>query len=279
MAIDSPEADPSGSGRRIAPPERTGLSGAFVVVATVAVSATLPLLLLLRGPEADLLWPALAAAALFLLALATGSCPAMHVALLVTLIGAWVHLGVWPLFWPFQPLVPLAVYAAVVLAVPSLRCTVGWLRPGDFDRTAMWLVAGIAVVSAAALVLWLDLFQPDLSHFIGAIPNWHPLLLILPGLGFAVLNAAIEEAIFRGVAMQALEAALAAGLLALLLQAGAFGALHLMGIPNGWVGVGMATIYGVALGLLRRHTGGMLAPFAAHVAADVVIFVLLCLTI
>ena len=50
-----------------------------------------------------------------------------------------------------------------------------------------------------------------------------------------------------------------------------FGALHVRGFPRGWAGVGLATIYGVMTGGIRRRSGGMLAPWVAHVFTDIVI--------
>jgi hypothetical protein len=37
------------------------------------------------------------------------------------------------------------------------------------------------------------------------------------------------------------------------------------------VGVGLATIYGLMMGVVRRRSGGLLAPWIAHVLTDVVI--------
>ncbi len=59
----------------------------------------------------------------------------------------------------------------------------------------------------------------------------------------------------------------------MLVQAAAFGLLHLKSASrSGAVGVGLAAIYAVMLGVLRRRAGGLLAPHAAHVAADLTIF-------
>lgn len=107
------------------------------------------------------------------------------------------------------------------------------------------------------------------------MPRWHLGLLIPVGLGFAMLNAAIEESVYRGIFMQGLDAALGAGRLAVILQAVPFGLIHLDGIPGGWAGAGMAMVYGLMLGAIKRRAQGMLAPFLAHTLADVVIFILL----
>ena len=57
-----------------------------------------------------------------------------------------------------------------------------------------------------------------------------------------------------------------------MLQAGAFAAVHFgVGFPNGLFGYAMVLVYGLALGLLRHRTKGMLAPYLAHVIADLTI--------
>jgi membrane protease YdiL (CAAX protease family) len=109
------------------------------------------------------------------------------------------------------------------------------------------------------------------------LPRWNPMLLIPVGLGFALVNAAIEESVYRGILMQGLDAALGLSNIPVILQAISFGLLHLNGIPCGWCGIVMATVYGLMLGLLKRRAQGMLAPFVAHVFADVVIFTMLVL--
>ncbi|MCC7535912.1 MAG: CPBP family intramembrane metalloprotease, partial [Deltaproteobacteria bacterium] len=43
----------------------------------------------------------------------------------------------------------------------------------------------------------------------------------------------------------------------------------------GVLGMAMAFVYGLVLGALRVRARGMLAPFVAHVAIDLVVFALL----
>jgi membrane protease YdiL (CAAX protease family) len=96
--------------------------------------------------------------------------------------------------------------------------------------------------------------------------------LILGGLLFSMFNAAVEEGAYRGVIQHGLEATLGIGTTALCLQAAAFGAVHMRGgFPRGWIGVGLATVYGLMMGAIRRRSGGMLAPWIAHVLTDMVI--------
>ena len=84
------------------------------------------------------------------------------------------------------------------------------------------------------------------------------MLLLLLGIGFALVNAALEESIYRGILMQALDAVFGPGVFSVVLQAIVFGLAHIQGVPDGWTGVGLATAYGAMLGLIRRRALGML---------------------
>jgi membrane protease YdiL (CAAX protease family) len=201
----------------------------------------------------------------------------IHAALLTFLLAVWgivADLAIWP-----SLIIPLIAYAVFVFLFPSLRWSVNWLRIGRFDRTVLLLMTGAVFLSSAALVVWFFLAKPDLAHFLKSIPSWNPALLIFEGIGFALLNAAMEESIYRGVLMQALDEALGPGWHSLILQAAAFGLLHIKGIPGDWIGVGMAMIYGLMLGIIRRRSSGILAPFATHIFADIIIFVILVLLV
>jgi membrane protease YdiL (CAAX protease family) len=135
-----------------------------------------------------------------------------------------------------------------------LLCVVAWL------------------LSAPALLSWYLFLHPNIPHIVKAYVPALPLGLLIPGgLIWAMLNAALEEAAYRGVFLHALDTSLGPGFPALLLQALAFGAIHLRGFPGGWLGVGLACIFGLFMGLIRRRAGGMFAPWIAHVFTDVVI--------
>jgi membrane protease YdiL (CAAX protease family) len=68
-----------------------------------------------------------------------------------------------------------------------------------------------------------------------------------------------------------LDQSIGAGILSLLGQSAAFGVFHIIGFPRGWIGVGLAFLFGVLMGLIRRLSGGLLAAWPAHVCTDVVI--------
>jgi len=89
----------------------------------------------------------------------------------------------------------------------------------------------------------------------------------------AFLNALGEEFGTRGLFLFELQRD--AGLdpnWANFIQAFSFGAQHWEGIPSGWTGVGLTTIYGFIMGLLTQY-GGLSAAVLVHGVADYYIFV------
>ena len=99
-------------------------------------------------------------------------------------------------------------------------------------------------------------------------------LLVAAGAVFSLMNAAVEEAIFRGVLQTALDK-VSGPVVTIAVQAIAFGVLHVVGVPHGVVGAVMAGGWGLLLGLMRWRTEGLLAPYLAHVTADDTIVCLL----
>jgi membrane protease YdiL (CAAX protease family) len=92
-------------------------------------------------------------------------------------------------------------------------------------------------------------------------------------LVWAILNAICEEVASRGLWMQ--EFILRGRLSSLhanVLQAISFGLWHFHGIPSGWTGVGLTFVYGLVMGFLTQHGGGLLLPIVAHSIADYFIF-------
>lgn len=131
------------------------------------------------------------------------------------------------------------------------------------------------VVTSVALVIWqhvLDGRPPP--EYIEAVADRPLALVVLAGAAFSLLNAAVEAVIFRGVLQTALQG-VGGPVLAILVQAVAFGLLHVVGVPSGIVGAVMAGVWGGLLGVMRWRTHGLLAPYLAHVTADVTIFCLL----
>jgi len=202
-----------------------------------------------------------------------------------------LHLGLFILLAAAATVVPLQLLQVSTLQLPlvfvlsllllwplaqvrdSMR---GWLRRGQQDGISAFLTLGTPPLTGIALILWARWTDrigvgEEMVQGLAEIPI---LVLVLVGLPvFALLNALAEELLYRGLLQQALMEALGdRPLLVVPLQASAFAALHYaVGFPNGALGYLMVFAWGCVLGVLRRRTGGLLAPFLVHVAADLVI--------
>jgi membrane protease YdiL (CAAX protease family) len=176
--------------------------------------------------------------------------------------------------WPLYKVTPLVVYGGIVCVSHNLRKSVLWIRPGRLGVDIWLLVSIIVVVSSAALLVWTLVFRPDLGPSRDNIPTMPFWLFPLAGMAFALVNSAVEEAIFRGIFLQALESAVGVGIISLVIQAVIFGWLHYseIGFPKGLAGVAMASVYGLLLGYLRYRSRGMLAPWLAHIGTDIAVF-------
>lgn len=176
------------------------------------------------------------------------------------------------LTWPLPMLLALGIFAGAIRLVPWLGEGADVWRRGRIDRTVVLLSVAFAAVASVALVLWTHLAQPDLASLRSLIPPRFPIaLLALGGLLFSIFNAIGEEFLWRGAILDALDRTLGQGTLPLLIQAASFGLAHYQGFPRGWTGVGLAAIYGLMMGIVRRRSDGMVAPIVAHVFADMTI--------
>jgi len=178
-------------------------------------------------------------------------------------------------FWPMGLLVPLASFALLVGLIPPLRRALPSPPWGRFDHGTVILVTLTVLGSAMALVLWQQLLQPDLTDLQRQIPPVPAWVLPLAGLTFAVVNAVMEEAVWRWILWDLLTYAIGRAWIVVLLQAASFGLFHIHGFPRGWIGVGMAAVYGVVLGVIRYRSGGLGPPIVVHVFADLTIITIL----
>lgn len=173
--------------------------------------------------------------------------------------------------WPFYLLLPLAGVVAVALFSKTRPADALGLAPGRLDRSVAILVVIFGLLAAVALPVWAILFKPDLSRPLSLIPDVSPLLLLLVGLGFSIVNALLEEIAWRGILQRWLLTFMAPPL-AIAIQALSFGAAHWTGVPGGWAGIVLSTIFGLMMGVLAYRAKGLLAPILAHILADMVIF-------
>jgi uncharacterized protein len=176
--------------------------------------------------------------------------------------------------WPWHLLAPTIVYLLLCRVVPPLRRTCVWFAIGRSDWGTVAATASIALVSIVGLTLYQHVLNPDVHVLAAGLPRTLLGSAFLAGVCFSVLNAALEEILFRGVLCYSLESQwgwrVAVGISAIV-----FGLFHIAGYPPGPMGAAMAGIYGVLLGWLRRRTGGLLWPTIAHVVADATIFSIL----
>jgi len=209
------------------------------------------------------------------LAIAVGAIETVHLAMIV-LAGE-----IAPRLLPYSPsfLVfkasGIVLYFYVALLVGALRRSMTWVRAGKIDGRSALLAGVVVVVAALALIGWVKLLHPNMAAYANVRPNGTRVELAeYMGL-FAVANALLEEILYRGVMMTALDAAFGAGWFALVVQAVSFGMAHYHGgFPCGWVGVGMTFFYGLAMGVLRRRSNGLLLPWITHTAADLTVICL-----
>lgn len=182
-----------------------------------------------------------------------------------------------------QFLLPLVISTLLVLPFMGGREVFSWARKGTLDRSSVFMTCLTGLLSTGGLLLWASWTDNlgigvQITRGFSHIPSW-----LLFGAGvplFALVNAFTEEAVFRGVLQEALGKAFRRDLSVLALQSSAFAAVHYrVGFPNGVAGYLMVFVYGLVLGYLRMRTRGMLAPYAAHVIADLAIGYFLCFSV
>ena len=130
----------------------------------------------------------------------------------------------------------------------------------------------MGTIAIVALSLWSVFVAEDLAAYGAYVPDLPWPLLVLGLVLFSVVNALLEELVFRGLVQGALADMLGPGLVPVLIQAALFGVCHWQGFPSGPIGALMAGFWAFLLGLARRRTEGLLTPFLAHIAADAAIF-------
>lgn len=258
----------------IDPPKSSGMAAALLLC--------LILILGLAGTNA------LAGGSLFL-------CPAVYliVPLAVACRGIYaLHFGIilifcflmswfpWLAHSPFSQLTALLLYGYAAMVIPPLRKSVGWIRLGKFDGKIWSLIVIAGVLSSAAIIAWVKWVNPDLSRYYNLAPGKSIDMVLLNGLLFCSLNAAEEEIIWRGVMMEALDSAFGPGVLSIVIQAASFAAAHyLSGFPNGVSGTLIVFACGLMLGIIRRKSKGIAAPWLAHVASDFTIYCLVVISL
>jgi membrane protease YdiL (CAAX protease family) len=177
--------------------------------------------------------------------------------------------------WPLPVLLGIGLCWLLEQSQQAHHPAFGWYKWGKLCKEV--LVAGVAFVtlSSLALVFWFIWMQPDVSDLKNSIPDLPLGALLAGGLFFSVTNAFAEEFLFRGLVFSNLETLQLRRGSIVLLQAISFGCIHFNGFPRGFIGVGLASVYGVMMGCLRLWSGGLAAPWLFHIFADVTIVIIL----
>ncbi|TGK39809.1 CPBP family intramembrane glutamic endopeptidase [Leptospira andrefontaineae] len=173
-------------------------------------------------------------------------------------------------FWPGTLVFALLFYFFAFSKIRDARL-LRWLAKGEVSKQVLGLSILFVLSASIALFLWFYLLDPDINDIKENFPKGDIPLLIAAGLGFAIFNAIAEEFLFRGILFEALLTTRISIVWALLIQALSFGILHLYGFPRGWVGVGLAGIYGLMTGLIRILSKGIYYPVLVHIFADITI--------
>jgi len=173
--------------------------------------------------------------------------------------------------WPWIWLAPFIAYFVLVACVPRLRRSLRWITIGRFSATSIIATVGVMAVTALVLILFHTKAQPDVSSYRAAMPLEALGGVIMAGVVFTIVNATLEELVFRGILFDALQSQWSVWV-TLTATALLFGLGHLRGYPSGLLGACLAALFGFAMGVLRLWTGGLALPIVAHMSADATIY-------
>jgi uncharacterized protein len=176
----------------------------------------------------------------------------------------------WPSVWLAQ-WSTLIAYLIIVSCISSLRRSIGWLKIGRLTLASS--VVTLAVIGVVITVLFLIPQDRFPREFAQVLPFRAVSGVFVSGVLFALINATVQEIVFRGVLFNSLES-IWGRWIAILVSAFIFGLGHLLAVKSRMLGAGLASLamdFGVALGFLRAWSGGLVLPIVAHVAADLTV--------
>ena len=199
--------------------------------------------------------------------------PAFHGGLLVACFFLTACLPA--VIWPWYLFFPLAAYLGLALLVPALRRTMPKFSPGRVDKIGLTAAVVLGAGSAAVLLGFQAIFQPDVSCLAANLPETLLRSLFLGGLCFSLINAVLEEMMCRWVLYDVLAAEWGV-LAAIVVTSVFFGWSHLEGYPPGPLGSVLAGGFGLGLAWLRWWSGGLMLPIGCHVCADASIYWIIC---
>ena len=254
---------------QITDPPRSSRFGAILLIALLILYSFFLLHVL---PKSGEMWVPRVIMLLLPVSIASRSIYVIHFNLFLLCL---YMMGFFPHFsnYPFNHLTLLILYAFVVMLIPALHGSVGWLRAGKFDAKIWTLVLITVIVPAAALMAWVHWFSPDLTRYSHITPDFPLWLAIVYGIGSSAFNAALEEITWRGVMLEALDSAFGPGVCPVIIQSVSFAVAHYRnGFPNGILGSAMVFVFGLMLGIIRRKSKGILGCWLAHTLVDAAIY-------
>jgi membrane protease YdiL (CAAX protease family) len=173
--------------------------------------------------------------------------------------------------WPWIWIVPLAGYFLTPVFVRRLRGSMSWFRLGKVSGSSIVATVGIMPLTSLALVVFNAIAKPDLGVYRTALLFQKFGGVITAGVVFTMVNATLEELVFRGVLFDAIRSQWSMWV-TLTATSVLFGLGHLHGFPPGLWGACLAVVFGFAVGGLRVWTGGLALPIVAHMGADATIY-------
>jgi len=176
-------------------------------------------------------------------------------------------------FWPMPA--GFLFFLILQIVFPNLRKNSKWFKVGKYNSKNVVLLLITIVISAGILVLWYLITLPDLNPMVTSLKDKSKIVIIISIIGFAIINAIVEESIFDGICYRAMEENFKIPIIFIGLQALSYSVSHFHGIPNGYIGILLSFIYGgLMLGGLRYLSKGLVFPVIAHIFADLTIAIL-----
>jgi membrane protease YdiL (CAAX protease family) len=193
--------------------------------------------------------------------------------LLFSILYLWHEIGLEKLF-PANNIATLILLYLFLTRLKRIDRTELFLVRGNSKGTLLFIIL-FSLLSIISLATWF-IFQNE-NPYVEFIPNLPIPVLIISGIGFAIINAIYEEGIFRSILFSYFSKEL--GVIgAAILQSIWFSLLHYQaGFPSGIIGIGLTFIFGLMMGYLVYRTRGLLVPIIIHALADFAIFILVIL--
>lgn len=174
-------------------------------------------------------------------------------------------------------LIPVVLYTLVIHFFPKVKSTIGWWHKEVINRKLIFHMLLAVGISGIGMFIYLKVNTSSIDRFIGMLPEGSFIFIIAMGIAYALLNAVVEEYIFRGMIWNGLEKIMTNRSLVIFTQAAIFGITHYWGLPGGVSGVVLIFTWSLYLGYVRQKTGGILGVIGLHFGANLLQYFMLFL--